>query len=102
MKRTIYSVYLGLLPNLGNIHFDSAEWITPDSFCSVIRYSLDETRRLEPYGIRLDMDKRCFLDDLPGMDKETDECRAKCLQIWNVIVDARIHKTYGTREVDVG
>lgn len=99
MKRTIYSVYLGLLPNLGNIHFDSAEWWVPNGFCSVIHYSVDG--KLSSNRLCLDMDKRCFIDDLPGMDKETDECRARCLQIWKIVADARNNKTYETREVDV-
>jgi hypothetical protein len=80
--QTIKSVRLeGKLDDIGALRFLRAEWWRDDSRCLLIRYAWD--KKEQPLGLRLDLDKRVFLDkiDDPNVDASIQALTAKILSI---------------------
>jgi hypothetical protein len=72
--------------DIGPIHFLRAEWKNPKSRFVLIRYSI--SGKEEPFGLRLDLDKKAILDDV-GDDSTNRAVKACARDIWNVVVAAR-------------
>jgi hypothetical protein len=72
--------------DIGAIHFLRAEWKDPKSRFVLIRYSIGGKE--EPFGLRLDLDKKAILDDV-GDDDTSRAVKARARDIWNVVVAAR-------------
>lgn len=70
----------------GELVFLSAEWWSKSSRFALVRYSYQYKE--QEFGLRLDLDKRVFLDHLedPKLDKII-ESYAKI--IWEIVADAR-------------
>jgi hypothetical protein len=79
----------GKVEDAGAIHFLRAEWLDADSRFVLVRYSIDAKE--DPYGLRMDLDKRVFLDDLASCDWG-NEIKAREPQIWQAIVNERFAK----------
>jgi hypothetical protein len=61
----------------------------PQSRFVLIRYSVDAKE--EPYGLRLDLDKKAILDDVG--DAATARAVKECAQdIWKIVVDVRFRR----------
>jgi hypothetical protein len=72
--------------DIGPIHLLRAEWKNPKSRFVLIRYSIGGKE--EPFGLRLDLDKKAILDDV-GDDETSRAVKARAREIWNVVVAAR-------------
>jgi hypothetical protein len=72
--------------DVGTLRFLRAEWQRDRSRFVLIRYALDG--REQPFGLRLDLDKRIFLDSLdnPNMDAAV---RERIPKILSIVVAAR-------------
>jgi hypothetical protein len=76
----------GKISDIGTVRFLRAEWKNPQSRFVLIRYSVDA--REEPYGLRLDLDKKAILDDVG--DAATATAVKACAQdIWKIVVNMR-------------
>jgi hypothetical protein len=76
----------GKLEDIGTLHFLRAEWQRDISRFVLIRYSLNGDE--QPFGLRLDLDKRVFLDSLddPKVDESVQE---RIPEILSIIATAR-------------
>jgi hypothetical protein len=55
----------------GKYHIERAIWKDPDDFCVLFVYRVEGNTQEEPRGLRMDMDKKAFLDDLPDPEATT-------------------------------
>ena len=71
----------GRVEDVGALHFLRAEWQREKSRFVLIRYAVDGHE--QPLGLRLDLDKRIFLDSLdnPKVDASVQERIPKILSI---------------------
>ncbi len=71
----------GRVEDVGGLRFLRAEWQRDQSRFVLIRYAVNG--REQPLGLRLDLDKRIFLDSLddPKMDASVQERIPKILSI---------------------
>jgi hypothetical protein len=72
----------------GELTFLRAEWWSKSSRFALVRYSYQYKE--EEFGLRLDLDKRVFLDHLedPQLDKIIQIYAGS---IWEIVADARSH-----------
>lgn len=89
MAEFVWFVLLNDVKPLGMMEFTKVEWWVKDSFCVCVRYSIDGVEK--PLGIRLDLDKRAFLDDLDdaGSNITEEEIEDRKMHIWDLVIDAR-------------
>lgn len=73
------------VPAAGPVHFIAAEW-RDDSPLVIVRYSVYGMEA--SLGIRLDLDKRVFLDDIPEKRWQVD-VRNHTREVWTAIAIAR-------------
>ena len=76
----------GKISDIGAVHFLRAEWQNPQSRFVLIRYAVDEKE--EPYGLRLDLDKKAILDDV-GDAATATAVKARAQDIWKIVVNMR-------------
>jgi hypothetical protein len=71
----------GRVEDVGTLRFLRAEWQRDRSRFVLIRYAVDGHE--QPFGLRLDLDKRVFLDSLdnPKVDASVQERIPKILSI---------------------
>jgi hypothetical protein len=71
----------------GELTFLSAEWWSKSSRFVLVRYSYKDEE--QKFGLRLDLDKRIFLDHLddPKLDEFVQRFYARI--IWQIVADAR-------------
>ena len=72
---------------IGLAQFVSAEWWPESPRFVLLRYRLQGQGRLEEKGLRLDLDKKAIIDDVP--DRETDQLvKQRARSIWEAVVAA--------------
>jgi hypothetical protein len=76
----------GKISDIGAVQFLRAEWKNPLSRFVLIRYAVDAKE--EPYGLRLDLDKKAILDDV-GDAATASAVKARAQEIWKIVVDMR-------------
>jgi len=76
----------GKISDIGAVHFLRAEWKNPQSRFVLIRYAVHEKE--EPYGLRLDLDKKAILDDV-GDAATATAVKARAQDIWEIVVNMR-------------
>lgn len=54
----------------GQCRIERAIWWKPDTFCMIFKYKIEGGQE-EPGGLRMDLDKKSFLDDLPDPEAST-------------------------------
>lgn len=93
MAEFVYFVLLKDIPPLGKMEFTKVQWWAEWPFCVCVNYAIDGVEK--EFGIRLDLDKRAFLDDLdpdigPVSENQIEDCKS---QIWDIVVDALHNKS---------
>lgn len=80
----------------GRCRLVRATWANPDSFCVLFAYTIEGNNQEEPLGLRMDMDKKAFLDDLPDPEATTalHENRER---LWDLILPGyvAVRRKYG-------
>jgi hypothetical protein len=76
----------GRVEDVGTLHFLRAEWQRDKSRFVLIRYAVDG--REQPLGLRLDLDKRIFLDSLDNTEMDAS-VRERIPKILSIIGAAR-------------
>jgi hypothetical protein len=93
MPDFVWFVSLKDIPPLGNMKFTKVQWWTEQPFCVCVNYSVDDGPE-KPLGVRLDLDKRVFLDDLDDAGTvTTEEVEEHITKIWDLVVDALHNKS---------
>jgi hypothetical protein len=77
----------GKVRDAGQVSFIRAEWKNPESRFMIIRYSMDGAEAR--YGLRLDLDKAAFLDDVDD-PATNNEVQARAGEIWRFVVARRL------------
>jgi|HubBroStandDraft_6_1064221.scaffolds.fasta_scaffold2089628_1 hypothetical protein len=84
----IKSVLLeGKIDDAGALRFLRAEWWRDRSRCLVIRYALNKEE--QPLGLRLDLDKRVFLDMVDDPRVDASYVRALAPKILSIVAAER-------------
>jgi hypothetical protein len=84
----IKSVLLeGKLDDVGALRFLRAEWQRDRSRCLLIRYAWNKHE--QPLGLRLDIDKRVFLDRVDDHPEVDESVRALTSKILSIVAAAR-------------
>lgn len=68
----------------GKYQITRAVWSIPSTFCVNFQYAIDGVE--QEFGLRMDMDKRCFLDDLPDPDADA-MLKEHRIEMWEAIID---------------
>jgi hypothetical protein len=76
----------GKLDDIGPLHFLRVEWWDGSPRFVLLRYSLNN--RVEPLGLRLDLDKKAILDSVRNSYLD-DGIRQRLETIWAVVVRER-------------
>lgn len=92
MPEFVWFIPLKDVPPLGKMEFTKVQWWSEWPFCVCINYAIDGQEK--DLGIRLDLDKRAFLDDLDDAGPVTeDEIVDRRSKIWDLVVDALHNKS---------
>lgn len=76
----------GKLNSFGPLQFVRVEWWEEAPCFALLRYSMDG--REEPYGLRLDLDKRAILDSVENSYLD-EAIRRQATVIWEAVIEAR-------------
>jgi len=93
MGSTKYVLLQGKLQNVGPVSFLRAEWQRDESRFILIRYAWEG--HPQPFGLRLDLDKKVILDSLddPGVDASV---KALVPNILSIVATERSRGTFTT------
>jgi hypothetical protein len=76
----------GKLKKFGKIRFVMLEWWPESPKFALLKYEI--AGKMQEKGVRIDLDKRAILDDIPHDDTATEEVKKSAEEIWSAAVTA--------------